>query len=259
MAILNLTPDSFYDGGRYDSIDNVVKKVEQYKAEGADILDIGAYSSRPGAKHISKEEEGKRLFPVLQEIRKCFPNFPISIDTFRSEIAQKSIDLGANIINDISGGEMDDEMYSIIAKNKIQYILMHIKGIPQTMQQNLSQDDIVNQVKNYFQNKLEILDKIGVNDVILDVGFGFGKTLDQNYQLLKHLNEFKSFNKYLLVGISRKSMLYKLLNAEPKNMLNATSVVHTLALVKGANILRVHDVKEAKEVIEIVKKYSISI
>lgn len=255
LAILNLTPDSFYDGGKYNSIDIILKKVEQYIAEGTDIIDIGAYSSRPGAEHISVEEEAKRLFPALKEIKRSFPKIPISVDTFRSAIAQKSIDLGVQIINDISGGNMDEDMFEIIAKNKVQYILMHMNGTPQNMQQNILTEDIVNQVKIYFQKKIEILDKIGVNDVILDVGFGFGKTLDQNYQLLHKLSDFKEFSKPLLVGISRKSMLYKLLETSADQTLNATSVAHTLAILNGANFLRVHDVKEAKETILIVKQF----
>lgn len=255
MAILNLTPDSFYDGGSYNSLDAILSKVDKYITEGADIIDIGAYSSRPGAEHISLEEEGKRLFPALQEIRKTFPKISLSVDTFRSEIAQKSIDVGVEIINDISGGDMDAEMFRTIARNKVQYILMHMKGTPQTMQQNTSNEDIVYELKNYFQNKLEILDKIGVKDVILDVGFGFGKTLDQNYILLYELPVFKVFSKPILVGISRKSMLYKLLGTNPNQTLNATSIAHTLAVLNGANYLRVHDVKEAKETILIVNQY----
>ncbi len=259
MAILNLTPDSFYDGGSYLSLHDVLTKVEQYLKEGADIIDLGAYSSRPGAMHISTEEEGNRLFPALIEIRRKFPQLTLSVDTFRSEIAQKSIDHGVQIINDISGGTLDDDLLETIAKNKVQYVLMHMKGTPQTMQQNLTENNIVDEVSTFFRNKLEILNELGVKDVILDVGFGFGKTLNQNYQLLGNLNDFKNFKKPLLAGISRKSMLYKVLNSNPEEMLHATGVAHTLALLNGADILRVHDVKEAKEVVEIVKMYFHSI
>lgn len=256
MAILNLTPDSFYDGGSYRNLSEILAKVEKYLQEGADIIDIGAYSSRSGAVHISSQEEQERLIPALKEIVNQFPKVKISIDTFRSEIAKICIEEGASIINDISGGEMDDTMYKTVAHYHVPYILMHMKGTPQNMQQNLTEGEITKEVKTYFQKKLELLSEFGLNDVILDVGFGFGKSIEQNYELLRNLNQFKSLQKPLLVGISRKSMLYKTLDSNPKEALNATTVAHTLALINGADYLRVHDVKEAKETITILKKYN---
>jgi len=255
MAILNLTPDSFYDGGSYKNGVQILQKVEQYIAEGADIIDIGAYSSRPGASHISQEEEYLRLIPILKEIKINFPQISISVDTFRSEIAKICIEEGAHIINDISGGEMDQNMFNTIAHYQIPYVLMHLKGTPQNMQKNIKEGSVLHEIQNYFQKKLDILANIGVNNVILDVGFGFGKSFDQNYELLRNLSIFKRFEKPLLVGISRKSMLYRILNSTPERALNATTVAHTLALLNGADMLRVHDVKEAKEVVEIIKKY----
>lgn len=256
MGILNLTPDSFYDGGKYDTIQVVLQKVAQYLSEGADIIDIGAYSSRPGATHITQEVESARLKPVLKAIKSHFPEAVLSLDTFRSSVARMGIEHGVSIINDISGGEMDAEMYNLIAHYKIPYVLMHMKGTPQDMQHRVTDVDITKEVYNYFHKKLDYLTEIGVKDVILDVGFGFGKSIDQNFDLLRNLADFKVFDKPLLVGLSRKSMLYKTLNSSPDQMLNATSIAHTLAVLNGASILRVHDVKEAREVIEIVKKYN---
>lgn len=255
MGILNLTPDSFYDGGKYDTIQVALQKVAQYLSEGADIIDIGAYSSRPGATHITQEEESARLKPVLKAIKSQFPEAVLSLDTFRSSIARMGIEHGVSMINDISGGEIDADMYALIAHYKVTYVLMHMKGTPQDMQHRVADVDITKEVYNYFQKKLDYLTEIGVNDVILDVGFGFGKSINQNFDLLRNLADFKVFGKPLLVGISRKSMLYKTLNSSPDQMLNATSIAHTLAVLNGASLLRVHDVKEAKEVIEIVKKY----
>ncbi len=255
MGIINLTPDSFYDGGRYTTTKAALQQVEKHIADGAAIIDMGAYSSRPNAVHISGKEEGDRLFPMLQAVLKEFPQTLISIDTFRSEIARESIAMGAHIINDISGGNMDATMFQTIAKLKVPYILMHMQGTPQNMQKKPIQTNVTHQVRMFFQKKLEELQKLGVNDVILDVGFGFGKSLDQNYELLKNLPAFKSFDKPVLVGISRKSMLYKVLQKRPDQALNATSVAHTIALLNGADILRVHDVKEAVEVIQIINQY----
>jgi dihydropteroate synthase len=258
MGILNLTPDSFYDGGKYSDEKLILQRVNAMLKEGADIIDIGAYSSRPNAKHISEEEEMMRLLPVIKIIVKEFPNAILSVDTFRSKIAKSSILEGAHIINDISGGNMDSQMFQTIAKFKVPYILMHMQGIPQSMQDAPNYIDVTKEVLKYFQEKLAQLNSLGVKDVTLDVGFGFGKTIDQNYQLLHNLNSFKDLGYPLLVGLSRKSMLYKLLNILPDQALNATSVVHTLALLNGANILRVHDVKEAVEVVNIIKHYNIN-
>ena len=255
MAILNLTPDSFYDGGSYKNMNQVLKKVEQFLVEGADILDIGAYSSRPGAVHISEFEESNRLIPVLKEVKKEFPEISISIDTFRSTIAKACIEEGAHIINDISGGTMDENIYQVVAKYQVPYVLTHMQGTPQNMQSQLIEGDIVAHIHQFFKNKIDFLAKISVNNVILDVGFGFGKSIEQNFELLRHLETFNIYKKPILVGLSRKSMLYKPLKTTPDQSLNATSIAHTLAILNGANILRVHDVREANEVIEILKKY----
>lgn len=255
MAILNLTPDSFYDGGSYQNTKQVIKKVGDYLNQGADIVDIGAYSSRPNATHISENEELRRLLPVLKELILHFPETTFSIDTFRSEVARQSVHEGAQIINDISGGNMDTQMFQTVADLKVTYVLMHMLGTPQTMQNNLSYTSITKQVLGFFEKKVEVLQELGLKDVILDVGFGFGKTSNQNYELLHNLSRFKKFKHPLLVGVSRKSMLYKTLEITPEEALNATASAHTIALLNGANILRVHDVKEAKEVVTIVNKY----
>jgi dihydropteroate synthase len=255
MGILNLTPDSFYDGGAYKNEFAVIKRIKTMLEEGADIIDLGAYSSRPNATHISKEEELKRLLPVLKLIVKEFPKALLSIDTFRSEVAKRSIAEGAHIINDISGGTMDIAMFKTVAQLKVPYILMHMQGNPQNMQINPHYFDVTEEVLRYFQKKLKQLNSLGINDVTLDVGFGFGKSLKQNYQLLRDLKVFKQLNQALLVGVSRKSMLYKALDITPDKALNATSVAHALALANGANILRVHDVKEAVEAVKIFNYY----
>ncbi len=255
MAILNLTPDSFYDGGRNNSMNEALAKVEQYLDEGADIIDIGAYSSRPGAEHISEAEELKRLMPVLTAIQKTFPDTVISIDTFRSQVAYQSAMEGAQIINDISGGLMDQQMFATIAKLPVHYILMHMQGTPQTMQQSIHKGNITKHLQKFFKEQLAQLKALDFDNVILDIGLGFGKTLEQNYELLKNLTAFEHFGKPLLVGLSRKSMLYKPLGITPQEALNATSVAHTLALLNGADYLRVHDVKACREVIDIVHLY----
>jgi len=255
MGILNLTPDSFYDGGSYKSHKEALDKVGLMLQDGANIIDIGAYSSRPNAVHISQKEEEQRLLPILALVSKTYPEAIISIDTFRSEIARKSIETGAHIINDISGGNMDKKMFETIAALKVPYILMHMKGTPKTMQIDPKYKNVTDEVMRFFLNKLAALNKLGIKDLILDVGFGFGKTLEQNYELLRNLKEFKDLKKPLLVGLSRKSMLYKALDTTPENALNATSVAHSIALLNGASILRVHDVKEAVEVLKIVKQY----
>lgn len=255
MGILNLTPDSFYDGGFYENTSNIIDKVGSMLQEGASIIDLGAYSSRPNAKHISQKEEEDRLLPILKSIVKEYPNAVLSIDTFRSEIAKKSIIEGAHIINDISGGSLDKKMFKTIAKLRVPYVLMHMQGNPQTMQNNPSYKDVTSEVKFIFKTKLKELEQAGVKDVGLDVGFGFGKSIEQNYQLLRELGDFKELKKPLLVGLSRKSMLYKVLETTPKEALNATTVAHTLAVLNGANILRVHDVKEAVEVIKLINQY----
>lgn len=254
MGILNLTPDSFYDGGKYKSDKEFLLQTEKMLHEGATFIDIGAYSSRPRAKHISEKEELSRLIPVLKILLQNFPEIIISVDTFRSEIAKKSIEIGASMINDISAGSLDAKMFLTIAKLQVPYIMMHMKGTPQNMQQNIIYNDLIKDILFYFSKKISELRALGINDLVLDVGFGFSKTLNQNYELLNNLNLFKTLELPILTGLSRKSMLYKHLNITPKEALNATTVANTIALQQGSNILRVHDVKEAMETIKILKK-----
>lgn len=253
MGILNITPDSFYDGGTYSNLTKVENQVKKMLHEGADFIDIGAYSSRPSAIHISEKEELERILPVVEKLVATFPEIKISIDTFRSEVAKKCIENGACIINDIAAGNMDENMFLTIAKLQVPYIIMHMQGTPQNMQQNPTYEDVVQEVLYFFSKKIAKLHQLGLNDIITDVGFGFGKTIDHNYQLLHHLDLFKSLDKPMLVGVSRKSMVYKPVNSHAENALNATTVVNTLALMKGANILRVHDVKEAVEAVKITE------
>ena len=252
MGILNITPDSFYDGGKYSTPEQILEKAETMISDGADILDIGAYSSRPGAQHISEEEELNRLIPVVETIRKNIPRAIISIDTFRAEIARIMIEnYEADIINDISGGDMDDKMFETIALLKVPYIIMHMQGTPQTMQQSAIYNDVVRDILFSFSKKIDKLTLLGVNDIIIDPGFGFAKTIDHNYELLSRLEEFKIIELPLLAGLSRKSMIYKTLETSPDNALTGTIALNMVALQKGADILRVHDVGEAKEVITI--------
>jgi dihydropteroate synthase len=254
MGILNVTPDSFYDGGKYKSVNEILKQVELMLSQGATFIDIGAYSSRPKAKHISQEEELARLIPVLNAIMANFPEILISVDTFRSKVAMESIAHGACMINDISAGSMDKNMFETVAKLQVPYVMMHMVGTPQNMQKNTRYNDLVREVIFYFSEKIHELRKLGVNDLILDPGFGFSKTLDQNFELLSKLELFTFLDLPILVGLSRKSMLYKLLDIRSEEALNATSVANTIALQKGCSILRVHDVKEAMEAIRIVEK-----
>lgn len=254
MGILNLTPDSFYDGGKFKTENDVLKQVELMLFEGATFIDIGAYSSRPSAKHISQEEELARLIPVLKTIIGHFPEILISVDTFRSEVAKQSIKEGACMINDISAGSIDTEMFATIAKLQVPYVIMHMVGTPQNMQQNTLYKDLVQDIIFYFSEKIFELRRLGVNDIILDLGFGFSKTLDQNYELLSKLQLFNFLDLPILTGLSRKSMLFKLLDIKAEEALNATNVANTIALQKGSNIIRVHDVKEAMETINIVEK-----
>ena len=254
MGILNLTPDSFYDGGKFSSDKEILLQTEKMQREGATFIDIGAYSSRPGAKHISEEEELSRILPALEIIVKNFPEILISIDTFRSSVAEQSIALGACMINDISAGSLDSKMFKTIAKLQVPYILMHMKGTPQNMQNNTNYENLIEDIIFYFSKKINKLRKLGVNDLILDVGFGFSKTTDQNYDLLNKLDLFKNLELPILTGISRKSMLHGYLDITSAEALNATTVANTIALIQGTNILRVHDVKEAIETIKIVEK-----
>ena len=252
MGILNITPDSFYDGGKYKDEVAILNQVDKMLTEGATFIDVGAYSSRPGAAHISEEEELKRILPVIDLLLKNFPEIILSIDTFRSKIAKETINAGAAIINDISGGTMDDNMFSTVANLQVPYILMHMLGTPQNMQQNPVYDDVVKDIISFFAKQIFELHQLQLNDIIIDMGFGFGKTIAHNYQILKDLRLFKSLDAPILAGISRKSMLYKTLDISAQEALNATTSANTIALLNGANILRVHDVKEAVEAVKIV-------
>tara|TARA_Y100000813_G_scaffold88545_1_gene62806 strand:+ start:724 stop:1584 length:861 start_codon:yes stop_codon:yes gene_type:complete len=252
MGILNLTDDSFYDGGQHNSIKKALLQTEKMLDDGAKIIDIGAYSSRPKAKHISLNEEWRRLEKTLQIINKEFPQAIVSVDTFRSEIARRSVDNGADLINDISAGNLDLEMFDTVAELHVPYIIMHMQGTPQSMQDNPHYNCIEKEVVNYFYVKIKTLQQKGVNNIIIDPGFGFGKTLEHNYQLLNNLEELHTLELPLLVGISRKSMIYKVLETDAKNSLNGTTAIHSLCLSKGASILRVHDVKEAVECVKLI-------
>jgi dihydropteroate synthase len=255
MSILNCTPDSFYEGSRVDSISDALFRAEKHIHEGADILDIGGYSSRPGADEVSENEELNRVISVIESVHKTFPEILISCDTFRGKVASEALGAGAHLINDISGGELDKNMINVIAKNKTPYILMHSKGTPQTMQNLTNYNSIFKEVVTYFSQKLSVLQKLGINDVILDPGFGFAKTLEQNYELFHRMADFQFLGKPILVGISRKSMIYKKINCTPEESLNGTTVLHTKAILSGAKILRVHDTKEAKQVIQLIKDH----
>lgn len=254
MGILNITPDSFYDGGRYVGEDEYLLKAKQLVTEGVDIIDIGAQSTKPGAIVITAQEEAARLIPVILAIRGLYPEVIISVDTFRASVAQKAIEAGADMINDISGGTMDEQMFTIVAKLQVPYILMHIQGTPPTMQKNPHYKNVTEEVMSFFKTKITELTALGVTKIIIDPGFGFGKTVEHNYQLLKDLEMFNTFNVPVLVGASRKSMIYKPLHLSPDEALNGTTVINTIALMKGAKIVRVHDVKEAKEAVTLVSR-----
>lgn len=257
MGILNVTPDSFYSGSRKQSEEEIVSRVCQILEEGGKIVDIGGQSTTPTSTLIPAKEELKRLEPTLRLVRKEFPNTILSIDTFYSEVAGPAVEkYGVNIINDISGGQIDDNMFETVARLNVPYILMHMRGTPQTMQQHTHYDNFIQDILYYFSEKLSKLNLLGVNDIIIDPGFGFSKTTDQNYQLMAYLKYFNIFDVPILVGISRKSMIYKLLECTPQESLNGTSALNTFALLSGANILRVHDVKEAVECVKIVEKIS---
>ncbi|MCF6365803.1 MAG: dihydropteroate synthase [Bacteroidales bacterium] len=254
-GILNITPDSFYDGGKYNKSGEIHRRIDEMISEGADFIDVGAYSSRPGAKHISKDEELKRLLPALNYLQKEYPEQIVSLDTFRAEIAKIAIeDYGVAMINDISAGNSDEKMFSLIAEKNVPYIIMHMQGTPQTMQKNTQYDDLLNDIIKFFAEKIFKANKIGINDIIVDPGFGFGKTLNQNYQILNELDKFKILDCPVMAGISRKSMIYKLLELSPEDVLPGTIALNMTALLKGANILRVHDVKETKQLIEVYYK-----
>lgn len=252
MGIINLTPDSFFEGSRVP-IDkkSVLVEAEKKIKEGADFLDLGGYSTRPGAADISIEEEIARVVPAISEIKLNFPDILISVDTFRSKVAKAAIEAGAELVNDISAGNLDSEMLPLIAKLGIPYVAMHLKGSPQTMQQETTYSDLVPEILAYFGDKVEQFRKFGIKDVIIDPGFGFAKTREQNFELLRNLSSFKRLGLPLLVGVSRKSMIYKTLEISANEALNGTTALNMFALLQGADILRVHDVKEAKETIEL--------
>ena len=255
MSIVNITPDSFYDGGKYDSESDVLKDVEDKINSGANIIDIGASSTRPNSDEITEKEEWQRLKDVLISVRANFPDILLSVDTYRASVAKKSAEHGIDIINDISGGNLDSLMFKTVADLNIPYILMHIQGSPKTMQNNPKYLNVVDEVKKDFESKITQLINLGFNKIILDPGFGFGKSLENNYQLLKSLNIFSSFNYPVLAGVSRKSMINRVIGTNPVTALNGTTVLNTIALQNGASILRVHDAFEAKQAIELVEFY----
>ncbi len=255
MGILNVTPDSFFAGSRRQTEEEITARASQILDEGAAIIDIGAYSSRPGADAVSTQEEMERLRFGLEIVRRQHPDAVVSVDTFRADVARMCVEeYGVAIINDISAGEMDAQMFPTVVRLGIPYIMMHMQGTPQDMQQHPHYDDLLKEVFLYFSRKVQQLRDLGAKDLILDPGFGFGKTLEHNYQLMNHLEEFRLFELPLLVGISRKSMIYRLLDGTPEDALNGTTALNTIALMKGANILRVHDVRAAAEAIAIVEK-----
>ena len=254
MGILNVTPNSFFDGGKYKNENEIISQVDKMLSEGATFIDIGAYSSKPSAEFVTEQEEIDRIVPAIELILKHFPEALLSIDTFRAAVAKASIDSGAAIINDIAAGELDDKMFDVIAKYNVPYIMMHMRGNPQTMQSLTQYEDIVKEMLFYFSEKVRKARSFGINDLILDPGFGFAKTTDQNYEVLQKMELFNVLELPVLAGVSRKSMIYKTLGNTAQEALNGTTVLNTIALTKGAKILRVHDVKEAVECVTLMNK-----
>ncbi|WP_052172371.1 dihydropteroate synthase [Psychroserpens jangbogonensis] len=254
MGILNVTPDSFYDGGRFRNSSAVMRQVDQMLEEGATFIDVGAYSSKPNADDVSEAEELQRILPVVDLVIKNFPEVVLSIDTFRSNVAKQCIEAGASLINDISAGHLDDTMIETVAKLKVPYIMMHMRGNPKTMQQQTNYDNLVKEMLSYFSERIAKARALGIVDMIIDPGFGFAKTVEQNYELLNKLELLKMTDLPILVGVSRKSMIYKTLDTSAEEALNGTTVLNTIALQKGAKILRVHDVKEAMECIKLTQQ-----
>lgn len=255
MGILNLTPDSFYAGSRVQTEEAIARRAEQIVAEGGAMIDVGAYSSRPGAADVPVQEEMERLRRGLEVVRRTVPDAVLSVDTFRADVARMCVEeYGVAVVNDISAGEMDADMFRTVARLNVPYVMMHMQGTPQNMQQEPRYDNLLREVFLYFARKVQQLRDLGVKDIILDPGFGFGKTLEHNYRLLAHLEEFRVFGLPLLAGVSRKSMIFRLLGITPQESLNGTTVLDTLCLMKGADILRVHDVKEAVETVRIVRE-----
>jgi dihydropteroate synthase len=256
MGILNCTPDSFFDGGKYKNQSQFLQQAETMLSDGAAFIDIGAYSSKPNAGFVSEEEEISRLVPVVELVLKHFPDTLISVDTFRSAVAKAAVESGAAIVNDIAAGMLDDKMHEVVGQLKVPYIMMHMRGTPQTMVKLTQYDDIVKEMLLYFSERVAVARSFGITDIIIDPGFGFAKTLQQNYEVLNKMELFKMLELPILAGMSRKSMVYKLLEITPQEALNGTTVLNTIALTKGANILRVHDVKEANECIRIYDHFS---
>mgnify|MGYP001586393138 FL=1 len=254
MGILNVTPNSFYDGGKHKEINSIIHQVDKMLSEGADFIDIGAYSSKPSAEFVSEEEEIKRLVHIIKELVETFPTIILSVDTFRANVARASVENGVAMVNDISAGLLDDKMLETVADIKVPYIMMHMRGNPQTMQSLTDYNDIVKEMIFYFSERIKKARSFGISDIIIDPGFGFAKTLEQNYEVLHKMELFSMLELPLLAGISRKSMIYKVLESSPQEALNGTSVLNAIALQKGAEILRVHDVKEAVECIKLVSK-----
>ncbi len=253
MGILNSTPDSFYDGGRHETVETALKQAERLLEAGADIIDIGAYSSRPGATAIGPMAELDRLLPVVEAVAGRFPEATLSVDTFRAEVARAAIGAGAHIVNDISGGTLDDAMFATVAELQVPYILMHMRGDPKTMQRHTAYDDLATEISLFFGTRIAALRQLGVVDIILDPGFGFAKTMEQNYELLRRLDELHVHGLPLLGGVSRKSMIYKKLGITADEALNGTTVLNTVLLTKGVKLLRVHDAKAAKEAITLLQ------
>lgn len=254
MGILNLTPDSFYDGGKYKDEKSILVQSEKMISSGATFVDLGAYSSRPNAENITEEEELGRVLPIVELLVKNFPDALLSIDTFRNRIAKKCLEAGAVMINDISAGRLDEHMPDLIAEFKVPYVMMHMRGNPKTMQQQTDYKDLIIDIRNYFSERIGLARSMGINDIIIDPGFGFSKTRRQNFDLLRNLDLFKSFQVPILVGLSRKSMIYKTLDGDAGTALNGTTALNMMALYKGANILRVHDVKEAVECVKLYQE-----
>ena len=254
MGILNVTSDSFYDGGFYDNQKKVLDQVEKMINDGASIIDIGGYSSRPGADNISPDIELARVLPIVKLIKERFSKILISIDTFRSEVAKQCVENGADIINDISGGSLDSKMFETVADLGVPYVMMHMRGNPGNMMDKTDYENVVNEIEEYFKEKIESAESFGINDIIIDPGFGFSKTTKQNFDILNNLNFLSKLDRPLLIGVSRKSMIYKTLGISPIDSLNGSTVLHTISLLNGAKIIRTHDVKEARECIRLVNE-----
>lgn len=254
MGILNVTPNSFFDGGLHHSLEKIEQQTQRMLLEGVDIIDVGAYSTQPNAPFVSEDEELERITPVVKHLVNKFPDIILSVDTFRSEVAKQTLDLGAAMINDVSAGNLDDKMMQVVGSFKVPYIMMHMKGTPQNMQQFIDYDDVMHEMIYYFSDKMAQAQQHGIVDVIVDPGFGFSKTLDQNYEVLNKLDLLQNLNVPVLSALSRKSMIYKFFETTPQEALNGTTVLNTISLIKGANLLRVHDVREAVECVKLYTK-----